>query len=203
MGNSLNNSKNKKPWQLIAMLAITLVPMIAAYVAYYTGFGVPEDTVNNGTMIAPAADANAWLDHAAGEKPEFNRLGIWRIYLPVDGECGESCQQNFYTTRQVHIRLAEKSARVERYAVNLAGHAGETLLEQMAADHPGMKHLTVEAELWQEWLANTNVPADLQQTHYYLMVDPAGFAMMYYTADHHGNELLEDIKRILRFSPEE
>lgn len=196
-------NKNKKPWQLIAILLVTVVPIVAAYVAFYTGLGVPDDTVNKGTMLRPAADARAWQEQAEGQVPKFGEDSLWRILIPVGSSCDEDCQQNLYITRQVHIRLAAKAARVERYVVNLAGDEGEAWLDTIAPEHPGLKRINLDAATWQKWLSETNAPVDPLQEHYYLMVDPAGFAMMFYTAANDGNQLLDDIKRILRYSPED
>lgn len=193
----------KTPWQLIAILVVTLVPLVAAYVVYYTGIGMPDDVVNEGELISAAPNIDSLLPHAAGDLPRFNNNRKWRILLPVTDSCGEHCQQNLYVTRQVHTRLAEKGERVERYAVNLAGSVGEEFLDSIRTEHPRLKTFDAPPVQWNTWLAETNVPGDPDAQHYYLLIDQLGFAMMFYTSDHHGNQLLADIKRILRYSPEE
>lgn len=193
----------KTPWQLIAILVVTVVPLVGAYVVYYTGIGMPDDAVNEGELITQAPNFETLLAHAAGEVPTFNNNRKWRLLVPVPNDCTEQCLQNLYVTRQVHIRLGEKGERVERYAVNVAGEDGSKFLESIRSDHPRLKTFDVPREHWNGWLAGTNVPDDPVAQHYYLLVDQLGFAMMFYTADHEGNQLLKDIKRILRYSPEE
>lgn len=193
----------KKPWQLIAILLVTIVPLIGAYVVYYTGFGMPDDAVNEGELITPAPNFEALRAYAAGDLPAFDSNRKWRLLVPVPEDCAEQCQQNLYVTRQVHIRLAEKAERVERYAVNLAGSQGAEWLEGIKPEHPRLKIFEVPRERWNAWLEGTNVPSDAGAQHYYLLVDQLGFAMMFYTTDQHGNQLLKDIKRILRYSPDE
>ena len=39
--------------------------------------------------------------------------------VPISANCDAACQQNLFITRQVHIRLAEKAARVERILLAL------------------------------------------------------------------------------------
>jgi hypothetical protein len=192
------NNRRKMSWQLVAILLVTLVPMVAAYVAYFTGIGVPESRVNEGVLLTPAPNLADLLPRVEGEKPGFERNLLWRLIIPVPAVCDQACQRSLYITRQVHIRLADKSDRVERYAVNLGGAEGAAFLESIAAEHPGLKHFSVSEEDWRAWLGEANVPAS---EHYYLLVDQVGFAMMFYSVQHDGNQLLKDMKRVLRYSP--
>ncbi len=194
-------AEKKTPWQLLAIIAVTVVPLIAAYVAYYTGMGVPEESVNEGIMLTPAPSFAA-LAELEGDALDFAAARKWRLIVPVPAECGDACQKNFYITRQVHTRLGAKAERVERYAVNLGGEAGNRYLESIKAGHPDLKMLDASGPQWQGWLGEAGAGLDLEGHHYYLLVDPQGFAMMAYTNDHTGNQLLADIKRILRYSPE-
>jgi hypothetical protein len=198
----VDNPKKSKPWQLIAILAVTIVPIVGAYIAYYTGVGVPQEHVNEGELIAPAKNLTDILSQAEGNVPSFEKNYFWRLMIPVNGQCDRVCEQNLYVTRQVQTRLNDKSERFERYAVNIGGEEGEVFLNKIAADHPQLKHFSVDPQIWSDWLRETNVPQDINGQPYYLLVDQVGFAMMVYTAKHDGNQLLKDIKRVLRYSPE-
>lgn len=197
--------KQKKPksWQLRAIILVTVVPIVAAYVAYFTGIGVPDERVNEGELIAPAKNLKDLLPAAVGDIPGFAKNYQWRILIPINGQCDQACQQNLYTTRQVHIRLGEKADRLERYAVNIGGAQGADFIGTLAETHPKLKSFTVDEQQWQQWLQSSNVPSDINSEPYYILVDQVGFAMMYYDAQHHGNQLLKDIKRVLRYSPAE
>lgn len=190
--------RKKMSWQLAAILLVTLVPMAAAYVAYFTGWGVPESRVNEGVLLQPARNLADLLSLAEGDKPQTQNNLLWRLLIPVPANCDQGCQHSLYLTRQVHTRLADKAERVERYAVNLGGAAGADFLRSIQAEHPDLKSFTLAESDWRKWLADTNVPAT---DHYYLLVDQVGFAMMYYSEQHDGNQLLKDLKRVLRYSP--
>lgn len=198
MNKAAEYNQKKMSWQLIAILAVTLIPIIAAYVAYYTGIGVPKDTVNKGVLLEPAKNVSDVLGDASGDIPSFTDNLKWRLLIPVPRECDKDCQQNLYITRQVHIRLGEKGERVERYAVNLGGATGEEFLQSIRPEHPQLKHFSVSPDTWESWLKESNVPG---VDHYYLLVDQVGFAMMFYSVQHNGNQLLDDLKRVLRHSP--
>lgn len=191
----------KHSWQLTAIIAVTLVPLIAAYVAYYTGIGVPDETVNEGVLVEPAINVKDLIVNAGGEAPSFEHNRLWRLFIPVPSDCDAACENNLFVTRQVHLRLGEKAARVERYAV-LLDQTGEQRMSQLKEDHPRLKFFQVSSQQYREWLAPTNVPA-MASKHQYMLVDQLGFAMMVYSEENDGNQLLKDIKRVLRYSPED
>lgn len=201
---SENGSVKKKglSWNLIAILVVTIVPIAGAYISYFTGIGVSETTVNEGMLIKadPAKSLQDLLENASGETPSFDRNYKWRMLIPITDQCNEQCQKNLYTSRQVHIRLGEKAGRVERYAVNLGGVQGQKILDEIAEEHPMLKVFTVTKRQWDNWMDDTNVPENMDEKPYYILVDQVGFAMMFYTVEHEGNQLLKDIKRILRYS---
>lgn len=202
MSEAQNRAKKSISWQLIAILAVTVVPIIAAYVAYFTGIGVPKERVNEGELIVPAKNLKDLLPLAEGDVPSFAENHQWLLLIPVGEECDQACQQNLYVTRQVHVRLGEKADRLQRYAVNIGGSKGADFLQATAEQHPLLKSFSVDEQQWKLWLQGTNVPADSSAEPYYILVDQIGFAMMYYNAQHQGNQLLKDIKRVLRYSPE-
>ncbi len=193
----------KGKWQLRAILLVSFVPVVAAYVAYYTGWGVPEGTVNNGLMIAPAVDVKPLMEKSEGDLPKLDAKPVWRFVLPLGEQCNKACENNLYVTRQVGIRLGEKSLRVARMVINFGGKNGSDYLKSIAKDHPNLNVLTVGNMAWQQWLLEGNVTPPAQEAHHYYLMDPQGFVMLRYSDSNTGNELLGDIKRILRYSPED
>lgn len=191
---------NRGRWQLRLMLLITVVPLVAAYIAYFTGWGVPGSTVNKGDLLSPVLDVKPLLEDSGSGVPGFGSDTKWRLFIPVTEGCSEACQQNLYVTRQVHIRLGDKSERVERYALAI-GDAATAYLDTIQSEHPKLKTLPVSSEIWYDWQAGSGL-AEQPNGHFYFLVDPQGFAMLKYSDEHTGNELLKDIKRILRFAPE-
>lgn len=194
--------RRSPPWQLIAIIVVTVVPIIAAYIAYFTGVGVPQDHVNEGTLLKPVRSVEDLITDEEWRNLTAKESRPWRLLVPVPYPCEEQCQEHLYITRQVHVRLGDKSHRVERYAVNLGASEGAAYLDDIAAEHPLLKRLAVTPTQWQTWLEGTNAPVDVSEEHYYLLIDQVGYAMMYYDRETDGNQLLKDIKRVLRYSPE-
>lgn len=188
-------------WAGIAVFSAVAVPMLAAYLVFYTGVGMPTHTINEGELLTPARNiADIELSSANGDKVLFaNEEPRWR-YLILGGEqCGGECEKLLYTTRQVHIRLGDKAHRVERMLVT-AEALSEQRHQEMRAEHPRLRFATADRVQLDRWLASSDHPELGRPSA--LLVDQNGFAMMVYDNRHTGNQLLKDIKRLLKYSYE-
>ena len=186
---------------LLAIILVAALPMLLAYIAFFTGWGVPNTTVNAGQILKQpihvkalfAREKNTLLDTIETHKK-------WRILIPIFETCDSVCQQNLYTTRQVHVRLSEKGLRLERFAINLGGKKGQDFLTSIKQDYPYLKVESAHHLRWFQWIDSAQSGLSNLNKNFYLLVDQEGFAMMVYTDKQHGNELLKDIKRALKFS---
>ncbi len=189
---------NKKArYTLLAIVFVSVLPLAAAYFVFFTGIGVPDSTVNAGTLIPkpvsvePLVTETFWHDMDADKK--------WRLLLPIPEHCDEQCQEHLYVTRQVHVRLGEKGLRVERFALNHSGAEGSDYLQSIADSHPQLKSVDVSPSEWRRWASQIPLLENFSDEHFYMLVDQEGYAMMVYSGQH-GNELLKDIKRALKYS---
>lgn len=188
----------------VVIIAIIFIPMALAYVMFHTGLGVSSSTTNKGTLLNPpvALQELPLVDNSKTLQALFDEDASkrWRLLVPVTAACGETCQQNLYTTRQVHVRLAQKAYRVERILV-----AVEELPPQLEQDlqknHPNVVRVKTTKPQLIAWLG-AKVPASRVTGEYYL-VDQEGFAMMRYSVENTGQELLDDIKKLLKFTYEQ
>lgn len=188
-------------WTGLIVFASVVLPILAAYIVFYTGVGIPTDTVNQGELLTPAQQiADLELLDRDGKRIDFSaEEARWRYLIIADETCAEECEQLLYTTRQVHIRLSEKASRVERLLVTAA-----PLVQQRHSDvasrHPQLRFASADRQQIDRWLANSD-HAQLPRPSA-LLVDQNGFAMMVYGNQHSGNQVLKDIKRLLKYSYE-
>ena len=195
----LVHKKNKRT--LVAILIVAILPVALAYLAFFTGIGVPDNTVNAGVLLKSPIKVKDLFGRQQSELVnDIETEKKWRILVPVFEHCNESCMKNLYTTRQVHVRLSEKGARLERYAINLGGDKGAEFLDSIQKEYPYLKRENANHLRWYQWLDSSRSGLSNMNEHFYLLVDQEGFAMMVYTNKQHGNELLKDIKRALKFS---
>ena len=184
----------------LLIIAIITLPMLTAYIMFKTGWGIPIDTSNKGALLQPA--------RAIGELALNNQDDIlarliedenkrWRILVPITKECDEVCQNHLYISRQVHIRLAEKAYRVERILLRLDALSAAAI-DNLKQEHPETIMVDSNVDALNQWLAVSKLP--LSAENYFYLVDQNGYAMMYYDVDHKGQDLLDDVKKVLKFT---
>ncbi|MCQ3829908.1 hypothetical protein HXX02_10670 [Microbulbifer elongatus] len=188
-------------WTGIGVIASVAIPIFAAYIIFYTGVGMPTETVNQGELLTPAQSvgdidlmsADGSVLSLVDEEPR------WRYLIVADAQCAEECDKLLYTTRQVHIRLGDKARRVERILATTVP-LSEERHGDLAGQHPKLRFTSVDRQQLDQWLADSD-HARLERPSV-LLVDQQGYAMMVYNGRHSGNQLLKDIKRLLKYSYE-
>ena len=152
-------------------------------------------TTNQGALIKPAIDISSALEEETASSLK------WKILVAGGQSCDDSCQKVILDTRQVHILMGKLVRRAERvYLADTAQLAGEQY-DQLALAHP---HLNIQrsglAEL-SRLLANSSMDWDLSDTRY-IVVTPDNDAILYYTQDDDVMGLLDDLKHLLKYSPD-
>jgi cytochrome oxidase Cu insertion factor (SCO1/SenC/PrrC family) len=199
-----NNASRIKRNRFFGIIIVVMVvaPMAIAYIMFQTGWGVSGSTTNKGTLLNPPLpiqelnlqENNPFFEALFSDKQTSKK---WRLLVPVDADCSEVCQKNLYTTRQVHIRLAEKAYRLERIILSL-DDLPQSLTEKLNQEHPNtLLPATTHAE-FSRWISPANILGNTK--HYYYLVDQEGFVMMRYDVSHTGHDLLDDIKKLLKFT---
>lgn len=174
--------------------------MVTAYLMFKTGVGIPSVTTNKGVLLQPVV-AIADLELSGGDTslttlfPEANKR--WRLLVPVTKNCDRACAQHLYITRQVHIRLAEKAYRVERVLL-LLDELTPVELDSLRREHPQTRILSAQRPQLEDWLSEVQLPESALE--YFYLVDQEGFAMMRYGIDHKGQDLLDDLKKLLKYT---
>lgn len=189
------------------IMLILALPLVVALVVYRTGVGMPTGTANEGVLITPPQPAEQLalveLDSALTWDLQNDRVR-WRLLIPALAGCDEQCKQNLYLTRQVHVRLAKDAYRMERFILLGQNDPIETeLADFLEREHPGLRIMRVSEDRLAALRTSTNLAASQpdSEDHYYLM-DQRGFVMMAYHREHTGNQLLADIKRMLKVTYE-
>lgn len=199
-------------WLMIAMLA-------GVVVAGFLMFPKTEEqrnsllsrlgTTNHGEFVLPPVpivdlkltgiDQSSW--HFADQKIK------WRMVIAGTGSCVEQCREMLYLTRQVHISLGKYSRRFERLYFALGEDLTQEAAEYIKLNHPFLKVLKTDKYGFEAMLKETNAPlyvsgsSDHHTMRAYL-VDQKGLIMMSYTLANEGNEIIEDIEHLMKYSPQ-
>lgn len=186
-------TEKKTTWARFQMLLIASVffgPLAVATWMYYTGAFVPEDQANHGALLEPIVKVSDVLpDSPIIESGE----GVWILIYADNNECFAACQNSLYAIRQSRKMLGKEMDRLIRVFLH-----GESTPDTvfLAEEHAGLITMR-DADL--SSLLNNKKPAALADGGYYLM-DPLGNLVMYFQPDMDPRDMVEDIKRLLKFS---
>lgn len=197
----IEKRKSSNRRTLLIIVAISVAPIALAYLSFFTGFGVPSSTASYGQIVNPALNIDVLFEN---ENQDFYADLIenkkWHLFIPVGDICNEECEKNLFVTRQVHVRLGDKSPRVERVLIHLGNASLEEKMEELKQEHPLLRGTAVRKTAWLDLLGQGTKEADPDQQPYYVLVDQEGFIMMRYTSEVEGGNLLKDLKRALKHS---
>lgn len=203
----------------IKALILWLIPvglMACAGIVYYlvqTG-QMTLGSKNHGSLLRPPVQLVELLaDNPTLKKADEDNQpvsvfeGKWSLVVRGDRECSQRCRDALYLTRQLHIRLDKNANRVQRiYLYDApANGSGPNALSRELAEHFKSEHRLLQsfpvdpaeiAVLDENLLSSDGEPAR------FFLVDPQGWAMMYYLDQHEGNAMLGDLKHLLKYSRE-
>lgn len=204
----------------VKLLVLWLIPvalMLIAGITYYlaqTG-QLTLGSKNNGVLIRPPLQMTDLLEgnpaaSIDGVEHEAGSLfqGKWTMVVRAENGCNSKCRDTLYLTRQLHVRLNKDAYRVQRVYM-YEGAAGPNqkpaaldtdFIEFIGQEHPRIATLPVSSSI-SDTLANKMTGENKEQASFFL-VDPQGWAMMYYLDQHEGNAVLTDLKHLLKYSRE-
>jgi len=205
--NKTSGKTSKLP--LILIIVITIAVMLSGFLLLPKDDGARNrllsflGTSNRGILLQPVFSlAEMPLMDQEGEPWAWqDQAPKWRLLLPFVGECKEACREFLYISRQVHIRLDKKTQRVKRVFLNLGAPLDDEMKAFLNREHP---YLTVVRGDEAAFLAligdgNSHWSADDPRL---FVVDQQAVAMMYYSPEHEGSDLLRDLKHLIKYSPE-
>lgn len=203
--NEQSTDEKRLPWPVIIMLSM---------LAFVIGLGFllspssEQDklwwvnllgTTNYGTLLNPPVEIESeqlieleYGPWAALAHPTF------KLVVTNQGDCAEACQEMLYSVRQLHVRLNRDYEDVER-GLLLVDQFDQDQTEQVMLKLPDTALLTPSSSELLESLTATNMPS-LEDGPVLVMIDPSNLAMMTYTSEHTGSEILEDLEHLLELA---
>ena len=137
----------------------------------------------------------------------------WTLLVPLEGgRCDQTCENNLYTTRQIHVAMGKEFNRIRRYWVgdtplsdtrltvptlSDGGPAPAGFPALLAEEHRGLRPYEVSPEVFASLF-----PEHLEDHTTWYLVDPGGWVMMAYNGDIHYRDVMADLKFLLKNSNE-
>ena len=177
--------------RMLALWGIPIILMVAAWLVYTTGIGIPLGTSNRGLLVQPAIAIDDLLP-PPGQRPQ------WTLLIRGDSECNVRCRENLYLTRQAHIALNRNGWKVRRVYLYEGKDAPAELTDFLAREHPQMALHSIVPNILARRLEKAEEPPGFSSLDAFYLVDPEGFLMMAYDEQHGGGDLLKDLKFLLR-----
>lgn len=196
--------------KLVVLWAIPFGLMAIAAVVYnLVESGVINvGSKNEGVLIQPPIQLNGLALTTNVELARDNIwAGKWSIVIRGGANCDVDCLDTLLITRQIHKRLNKEGNRVQRVYLSTVPALSDELASHLAAENHYMK-LAVVDEIANESVNQLalieldKVLASANQTVRFFLVDPDGWAMMYYLDEHDGVVILKDLKYLLKYSKE-
>ena len=168
-------------------------------------------TANHGELINPPRSVtDVVFQHEGVADTLWEDLPAkWRLLVVQRGDvCGDTCQQQLYQTRQIHLALGKDFNRVGRVVLGHVatasvmapadledGEASLALLDWLGQEHLGATPLTLPAAQ-----LNALVPESVDQAEHWYVVDPAGWIMMRISDDLYYKDVISDLRFLLKHS---
>jgi cytochrome oxidase Cu insertion factor (SCO1/SenC/PrrC family) len=177
--------------KFLFLMGIFMVPVVAAYVAYF-GWR-PAGHTNYGDLLKVAP-----LQQTAGQSIDgtpFNLdalHGKWVMVYAGGANCDADCAQQLYLMRQIRITQGKEQSRIERlWVVTDSGVPDAALLR----GHPGL-HVWRPADA--AFVAQ--FPAAQNRGAHIYLVDPLGNLMLRFPARPDAHRIMQDLRLLLKAS---
>jgi cytochrome oxidase Cu insertion factor (SCO1/SenC/PrrC family) len=189
----MDDSRRRGRQVLLLIAAMFLLPVAIAFALYYGKLWRPAGSSSKGELIMPARPlVAAGLRNPDGSPAALESFQEkWSLIYIGDGACDEACRTALVFGRQTRLALNNEMSRVQRVFL-ATGHC--CAREYFAQEQPGL--VALDASAAPDLVAQ--FPAD--RAHSLYIVDPHGNLMMRHDASHTTNDLLSDLKKLLRLS---
>ena len=183
-----------KQLQIIAVAALFLAPVLAAWFLYSGSAGTRFGQDAHGLLVDPPVELGEMELPAGGDAgPEARLSGRWSFLYLQDGICEQTCEEALIRMRQVRLALGKDATRVQRVYLPLGS---DTASDRLAGAFPGMAIVpqgTPGREALQERIGPRE-PGEI------LLVDPLGNLILSYPPGLDPDGLFRDAKHLLRLS---
>ena len=153
-------------------------------------------TTNLGELVKPILDFAPLLSGVeVTEKPK------WKIVIAGGTGCDKVCEDMLFNSRQVHMLLGKSTRRVERVYLADMATVDTKSLELIKLQHPFLTILPNNIDVFAQIVSKSSADWDLQEARYFV-VTPDLKAILYYTKEFDGAGLLDDLKHLLKYSPD-
>lgn len=174
----------QKRLTLLALIAITIAPVAASYLAYY--YWKPEGGKSYGKMLEIAPVPQFKMATMDGQPAQLAQLkGKWLIVMADTANCEKSCQDSLFAIRQFRLAQGKDMGRVERlWLVTDEGTPSADAITR--ADGAQLRRA----------LQSIPLPGAVNKGIY--IIDPLGNQVLRYERDVVPNKVIKELGKLLK-----
>ncbi len=201
-------SEKKKNWLLSAIWLIPIVPLVIAWTMALTGYGVPEDTRNNGELLSAGLIVPESIIEAQN--------GEWGLLI-VSDSCDNTCEQQLYRMQQLYLSMGKEAERLQTVWVSNAEKRQQSDLsvDVALADNtveqtntakpqfelPGEMTFKKMIQMNDSAIFNWFSQQDIHwQDQSIFLIDPLGNMVLRFNPELNGRDMMSDIKWLFKAS---
>tara|TARA_R110002110_G_scaffold271566_3_gene486994 strand:+ start:19966 stop:20580 length:615 start_codon:yes stop_codon:yes gene_type:complete len=200
--NDTNTSK-KRPWTLIILFLVFAVPFAMAWYYYQTQDQREFKLMHHGDLIRPAKSIQqlSFTDATNNEKFIGKSLnGKWWVFYVAPDKCLEECHDNLYNIKQMITALGKNSNRVSSMFISLPDCQKQACEGYVLEHYPDMKRAELSLSAFEDLFQETSQPLERERVGEIYLCDPKGYVMMRYSGEAAHQDILKDLKRLLKYS---
>ena len=200
--NDTNTSK-KRPWTLIILFLVFAVPFAMAWYYYQTQDQREFKLMHHGDLIRPAKSFQqlSFTDATNNEKFIGKSLnGKWWVFYVAPDKCLEECHDNLYNIKQMITALGKNSNRVSSMFISLPDCQKQACEGYVLEHYPDMKRAELSLSAFEDLFQETSQTLERERVGEIYLCDPKGYVMMRYSGEAAHQDILKDLKRLLKYS---
>lgn len=188
--------------QIWVLIAVFFVPLALAFFLYYGADGWrPPGNTNHGELVQPPRTIPelALTASDGSELPADVLRGKWTVVYIGSGECDARCREALTLIRQTRLALNDDMTRVQRLFLVTGACCDDAYL---STQHEGLLIARLEGANGEKLASifQGAIAAPIAQAGRIYIVDPLGNLMMSYPPESEPKGLLEDLKKLLKYS---
>jgi len=176
--------------QLILVMLVFVGPLLLASWMYFGQNWQPAGRTNHGLLLDPII--SLW-DELPSSPLAVDSADHWLMVYANAAPCDDECRESLHLLRQSRLVLGNEMTRVLRVFLHGDSPPDKVFLEKQ---HRGL--ITIRDDGLFRLLTESSLGA-LKPGGIYL-VDPLGNLVMYFSPDLDPGDMVDDIKRLLKFS---
>ena len=185
----------RRYFPLYALLAITIIPIVAAYISY--NFAPPKGRTNYGTLLPQRPVPDLPLTNLDGSRFDLRQLaGNWTFVMVDGGQCDKLCADKLLMMRQQRTMTGKDQHRIERVWLITDQ---EPLPIMLMREYEGTHFVRAPLQPLRDFLVLPDTAGAQLQDHIWL-IDPSGNLMLRWPKSPEINGVKRDISKLLKIS---